>query len=182
MAPRAGFEPATNRLTAGCSTAELPGNGGLGVSASAPLKLGAVYNNPYRICQVRNSSFCTFLPKPGKRRGKNREMARAARPPARFSRPVFRICLLRGAAGGREAADVAEQLVPHGDVAPAGGRFVLGGLNLDDFLLAQLLHLRDHALLVEGDDQHLMPDRLGLEEGKLLGVAGDVIPGVGVEL
>lgn len=24
MAPRAGFEPATNRLTAGCSTAELP--------------------------------------------------------------------------------------------------------------------------------------------------------------
>src|SRR5215831_10416375 len=25
MAPRAGFEPATNRLTAGCSTAELPG-------------------------------------------------------------------------------------------------------------------------------------------------------------
>ena len=27
VAPRAGFEPATNRLTAGCSTAELPGNG-----------------------------------------------------------------------------------------------------------------------------------------------------------
>ena len=26
LAPRAGFEPATNRLTAGCSTAELPGN------------------------------------------------------------------------------------------------------------------------------------------------------------
>jgi hypothetical protein len=26
MAPRAGFEPATNRLTAGCSTAELPRN------------------------------------------------------------------------------------------------------------------------------------------------------------
>ena len=31
MAPRAGFEPATNRLTAGCSTAELPGNSLLGV-------------------------------------------------------------------------------------------------------------------------------------------------------
>jgi hypothetical protein len=30
MAPRAGFEPATNRLTAGCSTAELPGNNGSG--------------------------------------------------------------------------------------------------------------------------------------------------------
>src|SRR5262245_40493185 len=27
VAPRAGFEPATNRLTAGCSTTELPGNG-----------------------------------------------------------------------------------------------------------------------------------------------------------
>ena len=26
VAPRAGFEPATYRLTAGCSTAELPGN------------------------------------------------------------------------------------------------------------------------------------------------------------
>src|SRR5262245_19396371 len=26
VAPRAGFEPATNRLTAGCSTTELPGN------------------------------------------------------------------------------------------------------------------------------------------------------------
>jgi hypothetical protein len=26
LAPRAGFEPATNRLTAGCSTTELPGN------------------------------------------------------------------------------------------------------------------------------------------------------------
>jgi hypothetical protein len=25
LAPRAGFEPATNRLTAGCSTTELPG-------------------------------------------------------------------------------------------------------------------------------------------------------------
>ena len=31
LAPRAGFEPATNRLTAGCSTAELPGNSLLGV-------------------------------------------------------------------------------------------------------------------------------------------------------
>ena len=31
VAPRAGFEPATNRLTAGCSTAELPGNSLLGV-------------------------------------------------------------------------------------------------------------------------------------------------------
>ena len=29
MAPRAGFEPATNRLTAGCSTTELPRNSAL---------------------------------------------------------------------------------------------------------------------------------------------------------
>src|SRR5690606_32916029 len=90
---RAGFEPATNRLTAGCSTAELPGNGGLGVSASAPLKLGAVYNNPYRICQVRNSSFCTFLPKPGKGRAKTgRWRGRRGRQPAfraRFSESAY---------------------------------------------------------------------------------------------
>ena len=41
VAPRAGFEPATNRLTAGCSTAELPGTT-LATSASnkaaAPLQ------------------------------------------------------------------------------------------------------------------------------------------------
>jgi hypothetical protein len=33
VAPRAGFEPATNRLTAGCSTTELPGNGACAVIA-----------------------------------------------------------------------------------------------------------------------------------------------------
>src|SRR5713226_10012266 len=35
LAPRAGFEPATNRLTAGCSTAELPGNAADRVSRTA---------------------------------------------------------------------------------------------------------------------------------------------------
>ena len=35
LAPRAGFEPATNRLTAGCSTAELPGKSLLGVVEAA---------------------------------------------------------------------------------------------------------------------------------------------------
>ena len=34
LAPRDGFEPSTNRLTAGCSTAELPGN-----SVQAPLPI-----------------------------------------------------------------------------------------------------------------------------------------------
>ena len=36
MAPRAGFEPATNRLTAGCSTTELPGNNA-GATATGPI-------------------------------------------------------------------------------------------------------------------------------------------------
>ncbi len=35
--PRAGFEPATNRLTAGCSTTELPGNGAKARSIGGPL-------------------------------------------------------------------------------------------------------------------------------------------------
>src|SRR5262245_18919340 len=34
LAPRAGFEPATNRLTAGCSTAELPRNSARDVIAA----------------------------------------------------------------------------------------------------------------------------------------------------
>ena len=34
VAPRDGFEPSTNRLTAGCSTAELPGSGFLSQSLS----------------------------------------------------------------------------------------------------------------------------------------------------
>jgi hypothetical protein len=41
LAPRAGFEPATNRLTAGCSTTELPGNGAGSDSA---------YNKAARLC------------------------------------------------------------------------------------------------------------------------------------
>ena len=39
LAPRAGFEPATNRLTAGCSTAELPGN-----NAAARAQTRLAYN------------------------------------------------------------------------------------------------------------------------------------------
>ena len=40
LAPRAGFEPATNRLTAGCSTTELPGNTAPRCAASAYNKAG----------------------------------------------------------------------------------------------------------------------------------------------
>lgn len=50
MAPRAGFEPATNRLTAGCSTTELPGNRGSHVS-------GAAYSKPVSALQRSISYF-----------------------------------------------------------------------------------------------------------------------------
>src|ERR1700741_155637 len=36
MAPRDGFEPSTNRLTAGCSTAELPRNFRFSITAKPP--------------------------------------------------------------------------------------------------------------------------------------------------
>src|SRR5262245_38139042 len=45
LAPRAGFEPATNRLTAGCSTTELPGNG-------AFIDSGRPITNGYRRCKA----------------------------------------------------------------------------------------------------------------------------------
>jgi hypothetical protein len=50
LAPRAGFEPATNRLTAGCSTTELPGNRGSHVS-------GAAYSKPVSALQRSISYF-----------------------------------------------------------------------------------------------------------------------------
>lgn len=50
LAPRAGFEPATNRLTAGCSTTELPGNSCSDVS-------GAAYSKPVSALQRSNSQF-----------------------------------------------------------------------------------------------------------------------------
>jgi hypothetical protein len=45
LAPRAGFEPATNRLTAGCSTTELPGN--------KPMLWQGAYNKARLLCQLR---------------------------------------------------------------------------------------------------------------------------------
>src|SRR5215468_11180134 len=45
LAPRAGFEPATNRLTAGCSTTELPGNGAE-VDSERPI------TNGYHACKA----------------------------------------------------------------------------------------------------------------------------------
>jgi hypothetical protein len=43
MAPRAGFEPATNRLTAGCSTAELPGNRARALASERHITKPAAY-------------------------------------------------------------------------------------------------------------------------------------------
>src|SRR5262245_33792865 len=44
LAPRAGFEPATNRLTAGCSTTELPGN--------EPILRQRAYNKACLLCKA----------------------------------------------------------------------------------------------------------------------------------
>src|SRR5262245_37464083 len=49
VAPRAGFEPATNRLTAGCSTTELPGN-------IASEEKEPPINKPVSACLARNAS------------------------------------------------------------------------------------------------------------------------------
>src|SRR3974390_2975909 len=53
VAPRAGFEPATNRLTAGCSTTELPGNNA-GAKATGPItkpKCFAKRESPTRLVE-----------------------------------------------------------------------------------------------------------------------------------
>ena len=56
MAPRAGFEPATNRLTAGCSTTELPG------SRSAlrlmPVPMKAAYSKEIGRLPAQKSCYC----------------------------------------------------------------------------------------------------------------------------
>ena len=56
LAPRAGFEPATNRLTAGCSTAELPGN-----KSQARVRRCA-YNKSYRAMKASSEAFPRRLP------------------------------------------------------------------------------------------------------------------------
>ena len=59
LAPRAGFEPATNRLTAGCSTAELPGT--MATRALA-------YNKT--ICSLQSAKSAPAVPAAIKRRNK----------------------------------------------------------------------------------------------------------------
>jgi hypothetical protein len=55
LAPRAGFEPATNRLTAGCSTAELPGN------KAQALTSDSAYNKAGRVFKARNRLVLVLL-------------------------------------------------------------------------------------------------------------------------
>jgi hypothetical protein len=54
LAPRAGFEPATNRLTAGCSTAELPGTNGSG------LRKRSAYNKAWRDLKAKDAAELAF--------------------------------------------------------------------------------------------------------------------------
>jgi hypothetical protein len=49
LAPRAGFEPATIRLTVECSTTELPGNSEAGLASAA-------YNKAIRACKAVNAN------------------------------------------------------------------------------------------------------------------------------
>jgi hypothetical protein len=58
MAPRVGFEPTTSRLTAGCSTAELPGIIGVGCGRSPKLR------HKYQTRRVETSIMLTIAERP----------------------------------------------------------------------------------------------------------------------
>ena len=60
VAPRAGFEPATIRLTVGCSTAELPRN------SDTNVRKGAAYNKAFSACIGPNRGFLDHPRKHGK--------------------------------------------------------------------------------------------------------------------
>jgi hypothetical protein len=55
LAPRAGFEPATIRLTVECSTAELPRN------RRTKVRERAAYNKAFRACKGPNHRLCTCV-------------------------------------------------------------------------------------------------------------------------
>ena len=54
LAPRAGFEPATIRLTVECSTAELPRN------RRTKVRERGAYNKAFRACKGPNVRFCLY--------------------------------------------------------------------------------------------------------------------------
>src|SRR5262249_5448661 len=60
LAPRAGFEPATIRLTVGCSTAELPRN------SATHVRERAAYNKASSACIGRNAACAVAPPNPEK--------------------------------------------------------------------------------------------------------------------
>ena len=74
MAPREGFEPPTKRLTAACSTAELPGNGGppkraphvpFAVDRRALVAASVGQGPPYNaVGKERQMFFSPFFPSP----------------------------------------------------------------------------------------------------------------------
>ena len=117
LAPRAGFEPATNRLTAGCSTAELPGNG----CFIPALRLAIA--NPFRLCKARMGIFLTGL-RPMRNTGMTNIVRRRPRHDAterlmERKGPIQR----RDAARGRTAENLRSgPRVPHAAVARRAGR------------------------------------------------------------
>src|SRR5215813_8153995 len=64
LAPRAGFEPATIRLTVGCSTAELPRN------SATHVRERAAYNKASSACIGRNVGCAVGPPEPRKSVGR----------------------------------------------------------------------------------------------------------------
>ena len=69
LAPRAGFEPATNRLTAGCSTTELPRNdassGGFApYNKRSPALQSGNFRRPHPGAEQRESADITTMPRP----------------------------------------------------------------------------------------------------------------------
>ena len=65
LAPGAGFEPATNRLTAGCSTAELSGINALRAYRRAVLHASPVTGLIVRMTVIKQWSKMTGAPTPG---------------------------------------------------------------------------------------------------------------------
>jgi hypothetical protein len=74
VAPRDGFEPSTNRLTAGCSTAELPGSKGenaaaLGYNKGACGCKGLIRSTSSRRIRIRSVRPDSWRPRPELNRG-----------------------------------------------------------------------------------------------------------------
>jgi hypothetical protein len=101
MAPRAGFEPATNRLTAGCSTAELPGNTrsrGFASNKAAPPLQSRKIAAAHIYAQVRREEG----------RGRGRGALLSPRHAGRRRRHARNVTAIRGRKLGDAAGEVAQ--------------------------------------------------------------------------